>query len=229
MSKYTTELRFICESLTGLSESKGYNSVNDIIKAAAPKIFSFDFPIYDENHRLDLECLIIKHYYLREIGEETFGAWQLKLDDKLNMIMGKYNQMYELADKKKTVDLFDDVDYTREGNKAGTNSFNNNSSANSSGSAGSVDAFSDTPQGALTDALSMDYLTNVRKVDGTNTGSESRTEAHSGNDAEEYRERVYGKQGGGSYLSLFREARDAIIDIDDLIVQECADLFINIY
>ena len=39
MSKYTTELRFICESLAGLTESKGYDDVNNIIEAAAPKIF----------------------------------------------------------------------------------------------------------------------------------------------------------------------------------------------
>ena len=39
MSKYTTELRFICESLAGLTESQGYDQVNWIIEQAAPKIF----------------------------------------------------------------------------------------------------------------------------------------------------------------------------------------------
>ena len=55
MSKYTTELRYICESITGLTESKGVNSVNDIIKQTATLIFSFDFTIYKEKHRLKLK------------------------------------------------------------------------------------------------------------------------------------------------------------------------------
>ena len=51
MSKYTTQVRFICESLAGLTESKGYDDVNSIIETAAPKIFSFDFPMFDDSYR----------------------------------------------------------------------------------------------------------------------------------------------------------------------------------
>ena len=62
MSKYTSEIRFICESKIGLS-SLGYNSVNDIVKQAAPIIFNFDFPIFDETYRTPLEIKILKHFY----------------------------------------------------------------------------------------------------------------------------------------------------------------------
>ena len=41
MSKYTTELRFICESLADEEESKGYNSIAQIIESARVKIFDF--------------------------------------------------------------------------------------------------------------------------------------------------------------------------------------------
>ena len=47
MSKYTTEVRYLCESLSGLTESTGYNGITAAITAAAPQIFSFDFPIWD--------------------------------------------------------------------------------------------------------------------------------------------------------------------------------------
>ena len=97
MSKYTTELRYICESITGLTESKGVNSVNDIIKQAAPLIFSFDFPIYKEEHRLELECKILKRYCTREIGAETYGRWKLFLDERMNSMMDYYNKLYESA------------------------------------------------------------------------------------------------------------------------------------
>lgn len=95
MSKYTTELRHICESLAGHIDSKGYDDIQDIVVASAPKIFSFDFPIFDEDYRLTLETKILKHYYTREIGEETYGLWKLRLDTKLNEIMPYYNKLYE--------------------------------------------------------------------------------------------------------------------------------------
>lgn len=95
MSKYTTEVRFICENAAGLKDSVGYNDVESVISAALPKVFSFSFPIFDENYRGVLETKILKHYYTREIGFETVGLWKLKLDTKLNEIMPYYNKMYE--------------------------------------------------------------------------------------------------------------------------------------
>lgn len=95
MSKYTTELRFICEVNAGDSENKGYNDIKTILTKAAPKIFNFDFPIFDEKYRLPLEIKILRHYYTREISEETVGLWKLRLEDKLNLIMPYYNQLYK--------------------------------------------------------------------------------------------------------------------------------------
>lgn len=95
MSKYTTQVRFICETAAGLSESEGQTSVKQIIAAAIPSVFDFDFPIFDESYRNVLETKILKHYYTREIGLETVGLWKLKLDTKLNEIMPFYNQLYK--------------------------------------------------------------------------------------------------------------------------------------
>lgn len=94
MSKYTTEVRFICEQANGLTESKGYTDINTIITNAIPKIFNFTFPIFDENYRAVLENKILKHFYTREIGEETVGLWKLRLDTKMNEIMPYYNKLY---------------------------------------------------------------------------------------------------------------------------------------
>lgn len=97
MSKYTTEVRFICEDYAGLDESKGANNVADIIENSRAKIFNFPFPIFDEEYRPVIETKILKHFYTREIGFETVGLWQLKLDTKLNEIMPYYNKFYESA------------------------------------------------------------------------------------------------------------------------------------
>lgn len=136
MSKYTTEVRFICEYEADLEESKGFNNVDAIITAAAPKIFNFSFPIWDESYRLVLEKKILKHYYTREICAETVGLWKLWLDDRLNMIMPYYNKLYQ-----STVLQFNplyDVDLTTErtvendGTTAGNTTLNEQTGANGS-------------------------------------------------------------------------------------------------
>lgn len=110
MSKYTTEVRYICENACGLNESVGFNKINDIIIQSAPKIFNFDFPIFDEEYRLPLEVKILRTYYTREICEETVGLWKLRLQTKLCNIMPYYNQLYKSALLE--FDVFTDVDYT---------------------------------------------------------------------------------------------------------------------
>lgn len=99
MSSYTTQLRYICESLTGHSESVGYNDTKDVITAAVPLVFDFDFPIFDENHRNTLCSKIIAHYYNDEIAYETVGLFKFNLRTKMNEIMPYYNTLYTFAEK----------------------------------------------------------------------------------------------------------------------------------
>lgn len=95
MSKYTTEVRFICEDAAGLTDSEGYSSINTVLESARAKVFDFDFPIFDEAYRPILEKKILKHYYTREICCETVGLWKHYLDMKMNEIMPYYNQLYK--------------------------------------------------------------------------------------------------------------------------------------
>ena len=124
MSNYTTELRFVCETFAGLTESEGYNSINTIIDKARPMIFNFYYPIFDEAYRPTLETKIIKHYYTRELCAETYARWKLFLDARLNEIMPKYNQLYE-SELLKFNPLWD-TDYNREGDVDELNSTDDN-------------------------------------------------------------------------------------------------------
>lgn len=187
MSKYTTEVRYICESMAGLNQSEGYMSVSDIIEKSMPKIFDFNFPIFDENYRGILERKILKHYYTREIGLETYGLWKLKLDTKLNEIMDYYNQLYKSALLE--FNPFYDTDLTRKRvvDTTGTNTSNTSKTNRSDTDVTmdktvSVDAtnsteysdtdasnnnvnrknlYSDTPQGAIDELEANRYLTNA--------------------------------------------------------------------
>lgn len=197
MSKYTTEMRYICETEAGLSESVGYSKIKDVIAKAIPKIFDFDFPIFDENYRNVLETKILKHYYTREIGLETYGLWKLKLDTKLNEIMPFYNQLYKSALLE--FNPLYEVDYSKTGNRdssgtrdntennsesydesTDTNESHDDSTTNSNdgtltkGTTTTItNYFSDTPQGAISNVIDGTYLTNATYNVSGNTGSDN--------------------------------------------------------
>lgn len=95
MSKYTTEVRFICESKSGLEVSGGSGDVDNIIASSWNKVFTTKAPFFDESYRSVLCQKILKHYYLREICCETVGIWVLWMNERLETIMPYYNQLYE--------------------------------------------------------------------------------------------------------------------------------------
>ena len=95
MSNYTVQLRNICESFAGdVTASSPARKVDAVINASHSKIFDFDYPIFDGTYKEHLEKKIIRHFYFREIGCETYGQWQVQLDAKMNEIMPYYNQLY---------------------------------------------------------------------------------------------------------------------------------------
>ena len=251
MSKYTTQVRFICETASGLTESDGFNSVNDIIQKAIPKVFNFDFPIYDESYRNVLCTKILKHYYTREIGAETVGLWKLWLDARLNEIMPYYNQLYHSAMIE--FNPMYDVDLTTGYNKTfdGSTDITGNSNENNSGNSGTsvsgqnsnttYNLFSDTPQGALDNIENETYLTNATKIreNGNNSNNTdytfngdrkvNRTDKTLAKNTEEYLQTIKGKSGGASYSKRLQEFRSTFINIDAMIIDELRDLFINIW
>lgn len=187
MSKYTTELRFICENLAGFKESQDGNTVLQVINVARPKIFNFDYPIYSQNYKSTLETKILLHFYTREIGLETYGLWQLKLMTKMNEIMPFYNKMYEAI--ASNINLLADVDYldsfsgnknrndstintrTEEGGYTKNLTRTGSDTTHSEGTSENINKYSATPQGGLEGLLNGDYLTdaNVTNASGTNT------------------------------------------------------------
>lgn len=96
MARYTTQVRTICETVAGLSDSVGYTDVETVLNDSWDKIFTA-FPIFDEAHRADLCKKILRHYYMDEIAFETYGLWQLAINTKLVEIMPQYNSLYKAS------------------------------------------------------------------------------------------------------------------------------------
>lgn len=247
MSKYTTEVRFICESKSGLSESKGFGSVDEVLNGSWDKIFTSKVSFFDEEYRGVLCKKILKHYYLREIGCETVGIWLLWMNTKLEEIMPYYNKLYE-SELIKFNPMYD-VDWNRKGNKTGNESGSgsrsttgNNSGTNTQSGISSntrKDLYSDTPQGELTGVESETYLTNARKVsdsgetgvNGSTSGSYEDSESSSNkvDTTENYVESVSGKQGTGSYSKMLNEFRETFLNIDMQVIEEFAEMFMELW
>jgi len=66
--------------------------LNETIEEFRKYLFSFDYPIND-TVKEKFETLFIKNFLHRRIGYETFIAFQIALEVKLNSIMPKYDKM----------------------------------------------------------------------------------------------------------------------------------------
>ena len=222
MSKYTTEVRYICEVAAGLDESVGFDSIADTITKAAPKIFNFDFPIFDEEYRQGLEEKILRHFYDREIGFETVGLWKLHLQSKLCEIMPYYNQLY-LSERIKINPL-----RTKNMDRVTNNKGNSQTAGTQNTQNDDVDwnLFNDTPQGGLGDIDDLTYLTTARKLtserdsknqyQSMNTNNDNTTENISGYDLR-------------SESSLLKEYREIFLNIDAMILRDLDILFMQVW
>lgn len=253
MSKYTTEVRFICENSAGLHESEGADNIDSILDKCWNKVFNFNFPIFDENYRQVLCRKILKHYYTREIAHETVGRWKLALNAKLNEIMPYYNQLY----KSELLEFnpFYDVDLTRRREGSGTSNRTSNNTETNSGTSKNVSSgsstnntdtlnrFSDTPQNSMDTQGIADSvpLTTVTKVNEDNTTTNESTDTLTRNDSktgngteninntDKYIETVKGKQGTENYSSLLKKFRETFLNIDMMIIEDCSDCFFTLW
>lgn len=223
MSKYTTQLRFICEEKSCLDSSVDFSNIDLVIKSAYYKIFDFDFPIFDERYRKPLCCKILRHNYFKEIGFETYALWKANLCITLNDIMPYYNKLYmsELLE----FNPFYDVDLKRTHNIESNG--NTNTKNNSNSTTNNTEKYSDTPQGSITDLKNDKYLTSAILTD--NTGKVDQTTNSDINTTEDYIEKVIGKQNGKSYSELLKEYRSTFMNIDMDVLEELNCLFMMLW
>jgi hypothetical protein len=182
-----------------------------------------EYPIFDEEYRQGLNDKIIDHFWNQENGQETDSMFRLALRRKMNEIMPLYNQHYRLnlleVDPLSTISIKSLSD-----NNA--NATNNETSSNNSGTTAKSRAIgSDFPQTMLMD--NGDYASNGTDnvSDATATGSADTEQtsdqtAHSENNTTGY-------QGHAPVLIL--QARQALVNVDMMIIEELQPLFMLIW
>lgn len=206
------------------------------------------YPIFDEAYRDVLNNKILQHYWFREIGFETPALFKNRLNVRMNEIMPYYNELYATANIK--YDPFNNYDLTSDGNETSVHS-EDHDSKRSENSSTSSDAkaksnsenksralVSTTPQTQLSGR--EDYATNVSDTISTTSGdndSVSNGTAVSNiddltkmlaNNEDNYIRHVKGLTGITKSSALM-QYRDAIINVDIMVLDNLSDLFMMIY
>lgn len=255
MSKYTTEVRFICEQKAGYSESVGETDIEEVIAGAIPHIFKDYWEIFDEDYRVTLETKILRHFYFREIGFETVGMWIFKLNATLAEIMPKYNKLYELENYH--FNPLWDTDITQDygGNEYKVRDTDNVHQDNNSGTQAKTGQdtyhedkdewsyYSDTPQGSVSRLDDLTYLTNATHdtadntsttTYGTNVATQGNTNGTDNTDetirtTNDYVKKISGKQGTITYGKVVKDYVDSLLNIDAMIIAELEPLFMQLW
>ena len=129
--------------------------IKDLARATHTRIFDFEYPLSSQVNKDEFEIQILNHFILRRIGFETFTAFKIYLENKLNEIMPYYNILF---DSLSNYNLFGDgekITRTEIESQDSTNQTNSDSSSESE----SDRRFNEFPQNKLETIKKGSYVT----------------------------------------------------------------------
>lgn len=186
-----------------------------------------EYPIFSEDYRERLNKLITDHYHNREIGMETIAMFRHAVKRRMNEVMPYYNSLYETQrieyDPLATIDI-----RTLTNGMSNTEAQTNAESTSEMANTGDTRAVqSNTPQVRLSG--DGDYASNAADTISESTASGSGTETQNVNSTEnsENESRTTGYQGVPA--SLIMEYRRSLMNIDLLVIDELADMFMGVW
>ena len=241
MSNYTIPLKDCLVSLLN-NKYESTTPYKDIIADSHSLLFDFDYPIFDNDYKVVLETKFCKRFYNREIGSETFGLFQLRLDELFNTIMPFYNELYKQNLDKVLLLNSDNIRTENTLTKTGTIGNETELESKVTDETGvetesiSKNKFSDAPMGNLTNVENESYLTDLRIInDNSESSSSSETNSNSTttgtqtfNTVDSYVESRIG-YAGSNVIEKLNDIKILFFNIDDMILNKCEDLFLKIW
>ena len=187
------------------------------------KLFDFDYEFYSDEAKDDFEQKFINRYMFDEIGFETVMRFKHFLKEKLNRIAPYYKQLYqtELRCLEDDIDFMLNKDLRETETIKGTNTSNSKTKANSS----TLNKESYLDNGNASLDLTKGNMTGISSSEGKGNTDSSQT-------GENEQVRTYLSQGNigiTSSAELLEKWRSVLINIDEMIIEECRDLFMLIY
>lgn len=207
------------------------------------------YPIYDESHRAELNEKIIRHYALREIGQETAQMFVFYLGVTMAEIMPYFNERYRTLALK--YDPLNTVEMTSENT---SNTVAQSSGKTSASQDSSTKSTSDGTSSSSTKSQSYDsevpatgvqgdfarYATHANQAQADTDGSSHSTQgttsqSHSTSSTEWQHDATDGRSSSHtsgrsqSAMSLITEYRNAIINVDMEVVRSLEPCFMQVW
>ena len=208
MSKYTLEL-------------------NQIVNDLDFNLFDFDYNLYDNDLKSVFEKKFIDHFYFYEIGLTPIARFKKALQIKLNDIFPYYKQLYQTELRSADIDFMLNKDLKEEYTRQLTGNTSVNQSSTSSSNDTSLNINNDTPQNKIDDL--DQFMTSASKNTDNSTMNSNGTNTAENNSTETYSLLSQGNIGVTSSAELLEKWRSVLINIDQMIFEECNDLFMLIY
>ena len=215
MSKYTISIYELVEEMNVGHEDR---TIDEKIENATSYFFNFDYDMIDSETKSRFEKLFLKHYYLREIGFETIEMFRLKVNDRLQMILPRYNKLYAHQDDE--INPYINSYLHEETHSEGTNENGETTNIESD----DTTTQSDTPQGILTDLKEGRYTSYAT----IQVGNNETTTNGSGSNENDF-ERTIESLQGMTKQDAFRQYMMNLFSIDEMLVEEFSDLFMLIW
>lgn len=210
--------------------SKYTIEVYSLLKDKNFRLFDFEYDFYTDNIDIkqSFETKFIDTYLFNEIGHETVARFKHFLKRRLNNIMPYYKQLYETELRTKEIDFMLNKDLTETFERLVEGENISNVNANSTNSSNDKVKESYLEQGLASIDLE-DKLTGVTSNNTTIESNSISSSTDKNNNKETTKLISQGNIGVTSSAELLEKWRKILINIDMLIIEECADLFMQVY
>ena len=202
-------------------------------------LFSFDYAFYDDMLKGQFEAKFLDHYRYNEIGFEAIERFQRRLQSKLNMIMPYYRQLYITELKSQDIEFLLNKDLRETTEKTISSDSKTimesivNSAINSTNVSRETSDHKESILNNVNASIGDGKLTGVSEDTNNsnsegNTNSNDNTNANTKNNSYVTEKNLLisrGNIGITSSAELLEKWREVLINIDELIINECWDLF----
>ena len=216
MSKYTIELRKVCDLYTREVVESWFKDYNLSYYLRPDEIASIENAGLWSKERLASK--IVDHYYMREIGLETPALFKHYAKVYMQEIMErKLPLIYSISI---SYDPLVNVDYTESFKRTIENE------GTSSNNASGLSVSSDTPQGQIQKSAIL-----AGAYASATGASETETSSNDSNSTDEnYTKHIKGNSGvSATAQKMIQQYRENIIAVDEEIIEELNKLFMGLY
>lgn len=207
--------------------SKNTIEINQLVNDLDFNLFDFEYNLYDNELKSVFEKKFIDHFYFYEIGLTPIARFKKALQIKLNDIYPYFKQLYQTELRCNDIDFMLNKDLKEQYTRELTGNSLVNQSSTSTTKDTSLNINNDTPQNKIDDL--DQFMTSASKNTDNSTMNSNGTNSAENNSTETYSLVSQGNIGVTSSAELLEKWRNVLINIDQLIFNECNDLFMLIY